>query len=138
MKQEYTDEELWKSLKLVQIHETVSNIGGLSNNNFHVWSFLRIIKIIKEKISDARVQDGGSNLSVGEKQLICLARAILRNTYCLILDEATNSLQPDVEMEFLNMIFNIFQKRSIVVITVSQYFTYQWMQYLICVTTCQR
>ncbi|KAJ1557628.1 Multidrug resistance-associated protein 4 [Nowakowskiella sp. JEL0078] len=67
----YSDEELWKVLEAVELK--------------------RVIEAIPEKL-DAKVTENGGNWSFGEKQLICLARAILRNTKLIVMDEATSNV----------------------------------------------
>lgn len=69
-----------------------------------------------EKGYDTLIKEGGSNLSGGEKQRISIARAMLKPSEIVILDEATSSIDPENEEELIMGLKNLLEGKSVVVI----------------------
>jgi ATP-binding cassette subfamily B protein len=65
---------------------------------------------------DTPVGDRGGQLSGGQRQIIALARALVRNPAIWILDEATSALDPATEVDIMNTIEHLTKERTIIII----------------------
>ena len=72
--------------------------------------------ILKTRPLDSKVEIGGSNFSTGEKQLICLARALAKNPKILILDESTANIDSETEQSVGYAVEKLKQGRTTVII----------------------
>lgn len=90
----YTDEQLWSSLERVCMKNKFEQDNGLRTE----------------------IKEGGENLSAGEKQLICIGRAILAQSKIILIDEATSNIDPKTEQIILDTIYNSFKDCTVVTV----------------------
>ncbi|MDP2899685.1 MAG: ABC transporter ATP-binding protein [Candidatus Bathyarchaeota archaeon] len=91
-----TEEEMIRVAKLVGIHDPITRLP---------------------KGYDEEVRERGSNLSYGQRQLVCLARALISDPKILILDEATSSVDPYTEQLIQNALKAEMEHRTILIVT---------------------
>ncbi|KAI9174576.1 hypothetical protein LWI28_019508 [Acer negundo] len=89
---QYTDHEIWEVLGKCHLREVIQEKEeGLDSLGEKVAKIYILPSYKTNKISVA-VMEGGSNWSMGQRQLFCLGRAILKRSRILVLDEATASI----------------------------------------------
>lgn len=105
---EHSDEKLWDALRRANLltAEDIEAAKGQSKdddnlNKFHLEQF---------------VEDEGSNFSLGERQLIAFARALVRETKVLVLDEATSSVDYETDAKIQQTISTEFKHCTILCI----------------------
>lgn len=86
-----TDAEIWKVLETIEMK--------------HLFNTLEFT-----------VEDGGLNFSIGQRQLLCLGRAILRKSKVVIMDEATSNMDPKTDQLMQDIISNVFKDCTVITV----------------------
>jgi len=84
----HTDDKIWEAIRLVGLKSVVGSMPG--------------------KL-DTHIAEDGSNLSQGQRQLFCVARAILRRSKIVLLDEATASVDVESDTNLQRVLRTVFQ-----------------------------
>ena len=114
----YSEKEIWKCLETVHLKELISSsfpqkLGKLRTKNvLHSIDFFLSL--------DTCFSESGALLSFGQRQLFVLARAVLKESSILVLDEATSNLDYETELLFLKAANDAFRGRTIITIAVSE------------------
>ena len=95
LREQFQDADLWRALDDVHLKDLVESLEGQL---------------------DYELLEHGANVSVGERQLICLARVLLQMNKIIILDEPTAHVDPDTEQTIWNVVREKLRDSTVITI----------------------
>ena len=102
---EFTDIEIFNILDELEFFDSINIRKKIYMNKYN--------KDYIQLCLDYRIKENGSNISLGNKQLLCFARAVLKNSKIIIMDEATASLDQRAQSIILKAIEKYFKKSTL-------------------------
>lgn len=98
---EHTDLELWSALRQSDLVDADANVDDKSHGRIHL---------------DGVVEEEGLNFSLGQRQLMALARALVRGSQIIVCDEATSSVDMDTDQKIQRTIATGFKGKTLLCI----------------------
>jgi ABC-type multidrug transport system fused ATPase/permease subunit len=89
----YSDAELWEALTICGLKEFVEE---------------------RPQKLDSEIKDQGANMSVGERQLLCIAGALLEQPKVIVFDESTSSMDHETDSRIQILIKNRFKDSTVI------------------------
>jgi len=109
---------IFQDFKLLQLRNVFDNVAFA----LHIFGFSRssikrkVIQVLELVGLQDKAKSYPSELSGGEQQRICIARALVNNPPVLLADEPTGSLDPDTSWEIMQLLSKINQRKTTVVV----------------------
>ena len=95
--EEHSDQECWEVLRRCHLVEDTDQGSSITQRRRAVFSRL-----------DAPISNAGGSLSAGQRQLVALARAMLRRSQVVLTDEATSAIDLELDDQVRILLFGLF------------------------------
>ena len=86
---------------------------------YNICNMVYVNDIVKDNILsyDYNLEESGANISGGQRQRIILARALLKNSQIILIDEGLNEIDINLERKILKNIFSYFKDKTIIIVS---------------------